>query len=155
MGPQNPLVTLSQFRNTLADLLGSSGIKNSDRYFQPLTPQMEQQIAAQQAQAAQAQAAQAQPPDPTQGLMQIEQMKAQNKTQSEMMRLQLDAQKFQADQQMKERRMVLDDDLARDKMVQDLAVKVAAILGQYGTAVDTASIKQEQNAQRELDGFSN
>ena len=155
MGPQNPLVTLSQFRNTLADLLGSSGIKNSDRYFQPLTPQMEQQLAAQQAQAAQAQAAQAQQADPTQGLMQIEQMKAQNKTQSEMMRLQLDAQKFQADQQMKERRMVLDDDLARDKMVQDLAVKVAAILGQYGTAVDTASIKQEQNAQRELDGFRN
>ena len=155
MGPQNPLVTLSQFRNTLADLLGSSGIKNSDRYFQPLTPQMEQQLAAQQAQAAQAQAAQAQQADPTQGLMQIEQMKAQNKTQSEMMRLQLDAQKFQADQQMKERRMVLDDDLARDKMVQDLAVKVAAILGQYGTAVDTASIKQEQNAARELNGFNN
>jgi hypothetical protein len=155
MGPQNPLVSLSQLRNTLADLLGASGIKNSDRYFQPLTPEAEQQMAAQQAQAAQAQAAQMQQQDPTQGLMQIEQMKAQSKSQSDMMKLQLDAQKFQADQQIKERRMILDDDLARDKMVQELAVKVAQILGQYGTAVDTASIKQEQNAAREPSGFSN
>jgi hypothetical protein len=29
------------------------------------------------------------------------------------------------------------------------------ILGQYGTAVDTAMIKNEQNAAREYDGFSN
>ena len=155
MGPQNPLVNLSQFRNTLADILGSAGIKNADRYFQPLTPEKEQQLAAQQAQAAQAQSAQAQQADPTQGLMQIEQMKAQNKTQNDMMRLQVDTQKFQADQQMKERKMVMDDDLARDKMVQDLAVRVAAILGQYKTSVDTSQIKKDQNATRELNGLSN
>jgi len=155
MGPQNPLVSLTQFRNTLSDLLGSAGIKNSDRYFQPINPQIEQQMAQQQAQAAQAQQAMMQQQDPTQGLMQIEQMKQQGKLQGDMMKLQLDAQKFQAEQQMKERQMAFQDDLARDKMVQDLAVKVAMILGQYGTAVDTAMIKNEQNAAREYDGFSN
>jgi hypothetical protein len=112
-------------------------------------------MAQQQAQAAQAQQAMMQQQDPTQGLMQIEQMKQQGKLQGDMMKLQLDAQKFQAEQQMKERQMAFQDDLARDKMVQDLAVKVAMILGQYGTAVDTAMIKNEQNAAREYDGFSN
>ena len=155
MGAQNPLVSLTQFRNTLADLLGSSGIKNSDRYFQPINPQIEQQIAMQQAQAAQAQQAMMQQQDPTQGLMQIEQMKQQGKAQGDLIKLQLDAQKFQADQELKERQMQFDDDLARDKMVQDLAVKVAQILGQYGTAVDTASIKNEQNMARNYDGSIN
>ena len=155
MGPQNPLVSLTQFRNTLSDLLGSAGIKNSDRYFQPINPQIEQQLAQQQAQAAQAQQAMMQQQDPTQGLMQIEQMKQQGKMQGDMMKLQLDAQKFQAEQQMKERQMAFDDDLARDKMVQDLAIKVASILGQYGTAVDTAMIKNEQSAARDYDGFTN
>ena len=41
------------------------------------------------------------------------------------------------------------DDLERDKMVQDLAVEVAKVLGQYGTAVDVEGIKQEQDAVRQ------
>jgi hypothetical protein len=155
MGPQNPLVSLTQFRNTLSDLLGSSGIKNNERYFKTINEQIEQQMAQQQAQAAQAQQAAMQQQDPAQGLMQIEQMKQQGKAQSEMMKLQLDAQKFQAEQQMKERQMVFEDDLARDKMVQDLAVKVAQILGQYGTAVDSAMVKREQSAARDYDGSIN
>ena len=155
MGPQNPLVSLTQFRNTLSDLLGSSGIKNNERYFKAINEQIEQQMAQQQAQAAQAQQAAMQQQDPAQGLMQIEQMKQQGKAQSDMMKLQLDAQKFQADQQMKERQMLFEDDLARDKMVQDLAVKVAQILGQYGTAVDSAMVKREQSAARDYDGSIN
>jgi hypothetical protein len=69
-------------------------------------------------------------------------MKAQTKAQVDMV-------KAQMDQQYKMHKLGMDDDLQRDEMVQDLAVKVAEILGKYGTAVDVESVKQEQNAIRE------
>jgi len=93
---------------------------------------------------AQQQAAQMQPPqpDPNAAFLQTEQMKAQT-------RAQVDMQKAQMDYQYKMHKLGMDDDLSRDEMVQDLAVKVAEILGKYGTAVDTASVKAEQDAIRQ------
>jgi hypothetical protein len=70
-------------------------------------------------------------------------MKAQGKMQSDMMKLQLDAQKAAAD-----------DDLKRDQMAQDLMVDAAKIYGQYGTAVDTARIKAEQDKVRMIGGMA-
>jgi hypothetical protein len=55
-----------------------------------------------------------------------------------MMKLQLDAQKAAAD-----------DDLKRDQMDQELLLKAAEVYGRYGTAVDVAQIKQAQNAPRQ------
>ena len=53
------------------------------------------------------------------------------------------------DNQYKMHKLGMDDDLQRDEMVQNLAVKVAEILGKYGTAVDVQGIKAEQDAARE------
>ena len=139
-GPMNGVVTLTQMRNTMADMLALGGIRNSERYFLPITPEIEQQMLMQQQQAAQMQPPM---PDPNAALMQAEAMKAQT-------RAQVDLAKAQMDQQYKFAKMAADDDLDRDKMVQDLAVEVAKILGQYGTAVDVEGVKQEQAAQREL-----
>jgi len=86
--------------------------------------------------------------DPNQAFLAAEQMKAQGKMQVDMAKLQLDAQKAQADQQLKLQEMAMKDDLSRDEMVQDLAVKVAEILGKYGASVDVAAVKAEQNAPR-------
>ena len=36
------------------------------------------------------------------------------------------------------------DDLARDELAQELATKVAEILGKYDTAIDVAAIKRDQ-----------
>jgi len=135
-GPTNGLVTMTQIRNTMADMLALSGVRNSDRYFMPMDPQTEQML-MQQAQMMQQQAAQSQQ-DPNQAFLMAEQMKAQTKAQSDMMKLQLDAQKAAAD-----------DDLKRDQMDQDLIVKAAEVLGKYGTAVDVAEIKRAQNAPRQ------
>jgi hypothetical protein len=140
-GPQNGVVTLTQLRNTMADMLALGGIRNPDRYFMPMTPEIEQQMMQQQQQAAQ-QAAQQPQPDPNAAFLQTEQMKAQTKAQVDMV-------KAQMDQQYKMHKLGMDDDLQRDEMVQDLAVKVAEILGKYGTAVDVEGVKQEQNAIRE------
>jgi len=142
-GPMNGVVTLTQIRNTLADLLALGGLRNADRYFMPMTPEIEQQMMMQQQQQAQQQQAMAaQQPDPNAAFMQAEQMKAQT-------RAQVDMTKAQMDYQYKMHKLGMDDDLSRDEMVQDLAVKVAEILGKYGTAVDVASVKAEQDAVRE------
>jgi hypothetical protein len=138
-GPMNGVVTLTQMRNTMADLLAMGGVRNSERYFLPITPEIEQQMLMQQQQAA---AQQPPMPDPNAAFMQAEAMKTQT-------RAQVDLAKAQMDQQYKMHKLAMDDDLARDDMVQDLAVKVAEILGKYGTAVDVQQVKEEQAAIRE------
>ena len=156
-GPQNGLVTLTQIRNTLADMLALAGIRNADRHFTPMDPQTEQLLLqrAQQAQAAQAQ----QQGDPAQlqaqAIVQGEQIKAQAKAQTDMAKMQQDAQIKMAELGMEQQKMGLDqqkaamaDDLKRDQMDQDLLVDAAKVLGQYGTQVDVASIKAAQNANR-------
>jgi hypothetical protein len=133
-GPQNGLVSLTNIRNTLADQLAATGIRNADRYFAPITPEIEAQMLQMQQQA---QEAQGQPADPNAAFLQAEQMKAQVKMQSDQMKMQLDAQKAAAD-----------DDLKRDQMAQDLLVDAAKIYGEYGTKVDVARVQAEQDKVR-------
>jgi hypothetical protein len=133
-GLQNGVVTLTNIRNTLGDMLAVGGVKNADRYFQPMNAQIEQQLQQQAAQAAQGQQQQ----DPqAQAFLQAEQIKAQQKAQSDMMKIQIEAQKA-----------IAADDRERDKMDQDMLVKAAEILGKYGTAVDVERIKTMQNEPR-------
>ena len=139
-GPQNGLVSLTNIRNTLADQLAATGIRNADRYFAPITPEIEaQMLQAQQ----QAQAEQGQPSDPNAAFLQAEQMKVQAKSQSDQMKLQLDAQKAAAD-----------NDLKRDQMAQDLLVNAAKIYGEYGTSVDVAKVQAEQDKVRMVGGMA-
>ena len=133
-GPMNGLVSLTNIRNTLADLLAASGVRNADRYFAPITPEIEMQMLQMQQQA---QAQQGQASDPNAAFLQAEQMKAQSKMQTDMAKLQLDAQKAASE-----------DDLKRDRMAQDLLVDAAKIYGQYGTAVDVARVQAEQDKNR-------
>ena len=133
-GPFNGMVSLTNIRNTLSDMLAAAGVRNSDRYFAPITPEIEQQLLAMQQQA---QAQQAQGTDPNQAFLQAEQMKAQAQMQSDMAKLQLEQQK-----------LMMDDDRKRDQMDQDLLVDAAKVLGQYGTQVDVAAIRAAQQAAR-------
>lgn len=139
-GPQNGLVSLTNIRNTLADQLAATGIRNADRYFAPITPEIEAQMLQMQQQA---QEAQGQPADPNAAFLQAEQMKAQVKMQSDQMKMQLDAQKAAAD-----------DDLKRDQMAQDLLVNAAKIYGEYGTQVDVARVQAEQDKVRMVGGMA-
>jgi hypothetical protein len=139
-GPANGLVSMTQIRNTLADLLGMAGLHNADRYYNPMTPQMEQQLMMQAQQAAQGQQQQS---DPNMAFMQAEQMKAQT-------RAQVDMQKAAMEHQRKLMELASSDDLKRDEMAQNLLVDAAKILGQYGTSVDVARVRQEQQAPRQF-----
>ena len=139
-GPMNGLVSMTNIRNTLADQLAISGIRNADRYFAPITPEIEMQMLQMQQQA---QAQQGQAPDPNAAFLQAEQIKAQAKMQSDMAKLQLDGQKAAAS-----------DDLKRDQMAQDLLVDAAKIYGEYGTSVDVARIQAEQDKMRMIGGMA-
>jgi len=139
-GPMNGLVSMTNIRNTLADMLAATGVRNADRYFAPITPEIEAQMLQMQQQA---QSAQGQASDPNAAFLQAEQMKAQTKMQTDMAKLQLDAQKAASE-----------DDLKRDKMAQDLLVDAAKIYGQYGTAVDVARVQAEQDKARMIGGMA-
>ena len=137
-GTQNGLISLTNIRHCLADLLDGFGLRNADRYIQPMTPEIETQLAQinmqkqQQAQMMQAQN------DPSQVLLKAEGLKAQTKAQTDLMKAQLMKAKQEAQ-----------DDLDRDKLDQDLLLKSAEILGKYGTAVDVAQIQAEKNKARQ------
>jgi len=132
-GTQNGLVTMTGIRNTLGDMLALQGVRNVDRYFNPMTPETEAQLIEQQQQMQQ------QNPEISDGeaLVQAEQYKADKKAEMDMIKLQIEAQKALAI-----------DDRERDALDQELLIKTAEILGRYGTQVDTAQIKAEQQEAR-------
>lgn len=140
-GANNGVVSLVNIRNTLSDMMAASGIRNSDRYFQPITPEYEQQLMMRAQQAAQAKGQQG-PQDPqAMAFMQTEQMKAQTRAQTDAMRVQLDAQKA-----------VMEDDRKRDEMYQNMALKNAELQGKFGLQANEQQIKVEQERQRLMMG---
>lgn len=173
------LTSMTQIRNTLADMLALGGYRNAERYFVPMNPQQEQMIMqqVQQQQAMQAQQA-AQQGNPAmaqaQAILQAEQIKAQAKMQTDSAKMQLQAQtdaaKIQAQQEAKLAELqyrrqtdlekmrlgveeyMMGDDLQRDKMAQDLVLEASKILAQYGTQVDLERIRMEQSMPRNSDG---
>ena len=132
-GFQNGLVGLTNVRNTLADILALGGMRNADRYYAPMNPQIEQQLLQMQQQ----QAAQNQPQDPNAAL-------AQAQVQAEMIRAQAKQQEVQAKVQLEAQKALAQDDRERDKMDAELLTKAAEILGKWGVAVDVEQIKQMQ-----------
>jgi len=72
-----------------------------------------------------------------QAQVEVENIRAQTKAQTDMLKAQVEAQKA-----------IALDDRERDKLDQDLLIKTAEILGKHGTAVDVEKIKQMQNEPR-------
>ena len=122
LGPSNPLVDASQYRNTLAQICTLAGFKDASRYFKPVDMQIVQQMMQQQQQN--------QPPDPNMMLVQIEQQKVQAKSQ-------VDAAKLQADAQDSMRK----NQLEQQKMHLDAMVRMADIEAKYGTQVNIAHVE--------------
>jgi hypothetical protein len=77
------------------------------------------------------------PVDPNAGLVEIEKVKAELKNQQVQQQQAFEAYKLREQ-----------SDLDRDKMVQDLQIKIAEIFGKYQTDVNVATIEAEQNKQR-------
>lgn len=137
-GPMNGLVTMTQIRNTLADLLKLGGIPNDDRYFLPMDPQREQVLLQQAAQQQQGQ----QQSNP---LADAEMIRAQAKlmeakTNAET-KAQLEREKMRIDAMAKAE----EADRKRDQMDQDLLIEAAK---QAQRDVPVQQIQQLQNRPR-------
>lgn len=82
-GPDNPLVTLTQYRRTIGKILNLAGIKDDTNYFGPMGPKeiaMLKQVVAQKAQQ----------PNPEMMMVQIEQQKVAQDAQFKAMKLQIE-----------------------------------------------------------------
>jgi hypothetical protein len=123
MGMDNPLVKLSQYQNTLSQIVRHAGYKNPDSFFSPISPEQEQQLAQAQAAAA------AQKKDPNQLLAEVEMAKAQAETYAKLQSLAIDRAQLQ-----------IDADLKRDELESNIILKAAEIASKGGQPVDWAAI---------------
>jgi len=121
-GPNNPLVTPMEYRNTLDDILAIAGIKNTSRYFKQLTPEALQ--AFQQQQAAKAE----QDPNMIYAKAEVDKVRA-------------DVVKTLTGARVQSADLIAKDDRERDKNEADQLLKAAEIDAKYGAAVDTAAIQ--------------
>lgn len=107
----SPLVSLVEYRNTLARMVEMAGFPNPQEFFKPFGQQEADQMAQQQAQ---------QPPPV---VVEEELVKL------EAAKLQLDAEKAKAE-----------DDRERDEMTLDFAAKLITAQMQYGAQIDAAAL---------------
>lgn len=159
-GLNNPFVTFKHVFNTIEDLQVTAGLSEPSRYFQPVTRESEaafrQELERRAQQAAQQQAQGGQNGE---AFVQAEQIKAQAqkeiaalKNQMEMMKFQMETQsRYQLEIQELRRKLaesMARDDLERDRMAQDRALRAAEIAGKHQIAVNEQAIRAEQAAPR-------
>ena len=125
LGPTNPLVTPQQFSNTLRKIVELSGFKDSTSFFQNIPADYV--------------------PPPPQQKPSPEEVLAQVQAES----IKADIQKKAAELELKRQQMIMDDDLNRDKMAQDLYLKKYEIELKYKSQISTAEIDAAQNIDRE------
>lgn len=125
-GVNNPLVSLAQYRNTLAQILALSGFKDANQFFSDpaMMPPMPQE----------------QPKPSPEELL----------AQAQMAAIQADIQKKAAELELKREEMVRKDDLQRDQFEADMMVKIAEMQARYGAQIDVAAIRANMERDREM-----
>jgi hypothetical protein len=123
----NPLVDLSQYRNTLAQMLALAGYKDPNMFFKdPAT--------------------QPPPPPPPPPPPSPEEILAQVQAQA----IQADIQKKAAELELQREDMLRKDDRERDKLDADTMLRAAEIEAKYNTQVNTANIQAMMQRDREF-----
>jgi hypothetical protein len=126
LGVENPLVTPQQFSNTLRKIVELSGFKDASSYFKDIPADY------------------VPPPAPAPKAT-PEELLAQVQAES----IKADIQKKAAELELKRQQMLMDDDLQRDKMAQDMYLKKYEIELKYKSQISTAEIDAAQNIDRE------
>ena len=127
LGPNNPLVNLQQYANTLTKMIEMAGFKDATTFINtevPPMPPMPQEPPK---------------PDPAEMLAQAEAMKAQNQ-----------AQKAIIDAETDRMKIIMDDDRQRDEHEADLKLKIAELQAKYGAQVNVAEINAIMERDREV-----
>ena len=126
LGPNNPLVNLQQYANTLTKMIEMAGFKDATTFINttipPMPPQPQEPAK----------------PDPAEMLAQAEAMKAQNL-----------AQKAIIDAETDRMKIIMDDDRNRDEHEADLKLKIAELQAKYGAQINVAEINAIMERDRE------
>ncbi len=125
LGPNNPLVTLQQYANTLTRTIEMAGFKDASNFVTPQVPPM--------------------PPQEPQGPS-AEEMLAQ----AEMQKAQVSAQKSIIDAETDRMKIIMDDDRTRDIEEAQIRLKSAELQAKYGTQVNIAEINAIMERDREM-----
>jgi len=126
-GPNNPVVSIPQYTNTLTKMLQLAGIKDSQNYFNQLPADF-------------------QLPPPPEPKPTPEETLAQVQAQS----IQADIQKKAAELQLDRERMIMSDDRERDRIEQDGILRRYELELKYGVQIQSAEIDAAMNRDREL-----
>lgn len=143
-GPANPLCTPAHVLRSLTDLGSLMGLHNMGRYFNQITPDVEQQLA----QLLEQKMAQAQGEPPSVAVEKAEAVRAQGLITSK----QMDNEQKDKDREAKSigdlAKLLMEDDFKRDQLAQQLEIESAK---QIGGMVDKAAVQQAQEADRDYD----
>lgn len=126
LGPNNPLVNLQQYANTLTKMIEMAGFKDATTFINTTVPPMPPQPQ------------EPAKPSPEEMLAQAEAMKAQNL-----------AQKAIIDAETDRMKIIMDDDRNRDEHEADLKLKIAELQAKYGAQVNVAEINAIMERDRE------
>ena len=125
LGPNNPLVSLQQYSNTLSRMIEMAGFKDPESFINTEVPPMPPQP-------------QEQKPDAAALLAQAEAQKAQ-----------VQAQKAIIDAETDRMKIIMDDDRQRDIEEAQIRLKAAELMAKYGTQVNIAEINAIMERDRE------
>ena len=129
-GPNNPLVDLQQYRNTLAQVIQLSGFQDPAQFVKEVDPAAVDAYMQQMSQ-------QQKPMDPTEMLAQVQ-----------AKQIEADILIAAAKQELETKKAQADADFKRDQLMVDAMLKAAEIEAKYGSQVDMAMINAEVNRQR-------
>jgi hypothetical protein len=140
-GPSNPLVSVGQYRTTLAKFIESAGFKDANAFLNEITPEQDAQLA------------QPQPPKPdmqvelTQMLADVEREKTAAKSQIEGERLRLKQQELEAQYTQKGLEMAMKN----QQQQSDIKIKEAQLAVQQLQAILTMDMADEQMRQKQAE----
>tara|TARA_B100001093_G_C26860249_1_gene1029760 strand:+ start:14847 stop:16973 length:2127 start_codon:yes stop_codon:yes gene_type:complete len=114
LGPQNPLVDLQQYSNTIARMVELAGFKDATTFINTKVAPM--------------------PPKPAKS------DPAELLAQAEIQKTQVSAQKAVVDAETDRMKIIMEDDLERDKSEAEIRLKAAELKAKYGAQVNIAEI---------------
>jgi len=125
LGPQNPMVSLQQYANTLGRIIELAGFKDVSAFINTDIPPM--------------------PPQPQDDKPDAAEMLAQ----AEIQKAQVQAQKAIIDSETDRMKLIMEDDFKRDEAEADIRLKAAELSAKYGAEINIAEINALMERDRE------
>jgi hypothetical protein len=136
LGPQNPLVSLAQYSNTLRKLVELGGYKDAGRFFNEVDPNQPPPEQPQQQS------------DPAMLLAEVQREEIQANIQKKSAELQLQQMETEARLQLQREQMLRTDDRERDRQEADVILRAQEISAKHNYPMDIGAILALMNRDR-------